>query len=107
MLFRRGRHVFKVGVVTLKVKNEALAEKLWGRDNDGQTWSLVYFLSKVHDVAIEAEVVNRALGYQPANHWQGLVVLDTDEVEKVIEMVKEVVRSNKSLERTGENRGSR
>jgi len=75
MLFRRGDHVFKVGLIALKLNNEALAELLWGRDTDGQTWSLIYFFKQVHEVDISVKVVNRILGYQPTNHWQGFVVV--------------------------------
>lgn len=85
VLFRRGAQIYKYGVVIEKVESEPLAESLWGKDEDGETWSTIYFFAKLTDKIIPAAQVNRHLARNPRDHWQGLVVLTMKDSEKVNE----------------------
>src|SRR6266700_7950418 len=49
ILFRRGLNIYKYGVILETTVNEPLAESLWGRDRDEETWSTVYFLARIKD----------------------------------------------------------
>ena len=44
--------------------NEALARHLWGSQDDGKTWSLMYAISDLAPTAITAARVREALGYK-------------------------------------------
>lgn len=88
VLFRRGRVVYKCGVVLHWLWNEHLAENLWGRDDDGETWSLVFFLNRLHDISLEAATVNQLLGRKASDNWQGFTAVMSDECEEVIRLVK-------------------
>lgn len=88
VLFRRGSTVFKFGVVIDKTENPALAESLWGTDRDGEPWSTIYFFAKLIDKAIPAVKINAHLNRSPNDNWQGLVVLNMKESEKVDEFFR-------------------
>src|SRR5213076_2130129 len=62
VLFRRGGSIYKFGVVIEKTENEAFAQKLWGRDTDGHTWSTIYFFARIVDKVVPAARINKLLG---------------------------------------------
>lgn len=100
VLFRRNTAVYKCGVILRWVFNPALAEHLWGFDNDNETWGLVYFMKDVKDISILASEINNLIGRKPSDNWQGLTaVTASEETVKVIEYVKSKLneRSNKAL----------
>ncbi len=88
VLFRRGSMVYRGGVVVMWVWNAKLAEYLWGRDTDGQTWELIYFLKIVRGLSIPAREINQLIGRGPEDHWQGLVVIPPPIADKVVDYVK-------------------
>jgi hypothetical protein len=85
VLFRRGASVYKYGVVLQKTTSEPLAESLWGRDTDGETWPTVYFFARIKDKLVPAARINQQLGRSPKDNWQGLVVLTMKESAQVSE----------------------
>lgn len=88
VLFRRGPNLFKFGIVIEKTENPALGESLWGRDHDGETWSTIYFFARLVDKSIPAAKINGQLGRSPNDNWQGLVVLNMKDSEKVDEFFR-------------------
>jgi hypothetical protein len=91
VLFRRGTSIYKTGVIIESIESLPLAEKLWGVDRDGQTWGLIYFLKDIRDVSVPAVEINRLLGWEDKNHWQGLVVVSLPLADLVIEYVKDKI----------------
>ena len=83
VFFRRGQTVFKRGVVIETAYNESLAEALWGRETDCQTWPNVFFFATIKDINIPASRMNELLGRSPRDNWQGLVVLPIKDTERV------------------------
>jgi len=75
VLFRRSKQVFAHGVVAETTFNEALAEMLWGRDSDGQTWPFILFLKNLVLVQKEAARFNLLLGRKENDNWQGMTAL--------------------------------
>ncbi|MDA8109923.1 MAG: hypothetical protein M0015_15025 [Betaproteobacteria bacterium] len=82
VLFRRRNTVYKRGIVIETTNNEELANALWGRDVDGETWSNIFFFAKITDMNRPAARVNENLGRSADDHWQGLVVLPIKDTEK-------------------------
>jgi len=82
VLFRQGDTIYKRGVVVETATSEPLAESLWGRDEDGQTWPNVFFFATITDMNHPAARFNKNLGRSETDHWQGLVVLPIKETEK-------------------------
>ena len=83
ILFRRGATVYKYGVVLEKETNEPLAEALWGRDIDGETWANISFFARIKDKRIPAARINKALGRSEKDNWQGLVAIPLAESERL------------------------
>ena len=84
VLFRREGRVKLRGIVAFKVMNPELAMHLWGPDDDGELWSLIYFIRKLKKVDIsasEAKFLGRGSGIRsqlnpspccPDSPWQWL-----------------------------------
>lgn len=94
VLFRDGGQVYLRGVVTFTTFNEGLAEHLWGPDEYGDTWGLVYFLKSVKPIDVPASKVNEAAELEPSWNWQGFNVVLPPASTKVIELIKDVVKKS-------------
>ena len=75
VFFRRGRMVFAHGAVAETTFNVELAESLWGRDSDGETWPFIFFLKRIVPINKEAANFNKVLGRKPSDNWQGMNVI--------------------------------
>lgn len=89
VLFRRGSTVFKFGIVVEKTENPALGESLWGKDQCGETWPTIYFFARLVDKTVPAATINKCLGRKPNDNWQGLIVLNMKDSEKVDTFIQE------------------
>jgi len=87
VLFRRGRFVYAHGVIAETTVNERLAESLWGKDTDGETWPLIFFLRKftVFKKKKDAGRFNVILGRKSTDNWQGLTVVPVKDSPKLQE----------------------
>lgn len=92
VLFRQGERVVLRGIVTHKVMNEDLALHLWGPDDDGQPWTLVYFIKKLKRVDIAAAEVSRAAGRSLEDNWQAFTVLFPPEADLVVKEFLDALR---------------
>ena len=89
VLFRQGGRVVLRGVITYKMFNPALAKYLWGEDENGELWSLVYLLNHVVPVDIRASRVNDAAGFAPGWDWRGFITIEPPRAHAVIDLVVE------------------
>jgi len=78
-LFARQSKIFASAVVTLKIRNEALALELWGRDKKGQAWEYMYFVDEKRRQDIPYPRFNSVVGYKTNNVIQGFNVLTEDQ----------------------------
>jgi hypothetical protein len=90
VLFRQGGRVVLRGIITFKTFNPELAEYLWGKDKDGQPWSLAYFLRSVYPLDVDAAEVNRTAGLATSYSWRGFITIWPPKADHVIQLVKEV-----------------
>lgn len=100
VLFRRNTVVYRCGVIFRWIFNPALAEYLWGFDNDNETWDLIYLMKSVKDISIPASEINGLMGRKPSDNWQGLTaVTASEETVRVIDYVRSKLneRSNMAL----------
>jgi hypothetical protein len=84
VLMVRDGEVFVTGRVTHTARHEALAERLWGRDEAGSTWEYLYFLDDLRPQSISVAELNVAAGYAPNNRVQGFNVLAEETSDTVI-----------------------
>jgi hypothetical protein len=95
VLFRRGKTIFRVGVIKDLLVNRELALRLWGTDEYGETWGIVYFMQQVRDVSISAIEVNKIIGRKPSDNWQGMTSVEGENAEVAISFVKEYLNERK------------
>jgi hypothetical protein len=74
-LFSRDNAFISSGTVTRVLHHAALADQLWGRDDNDQIWEYIYFLDEVRPQSITYSSFNIAVGYKTNNVVQGFSVL--------------------------------
>lgn len=89
VLFRRGKIIFRIGIIKDLLVNVALAEYLWGSDETGDTWGIIYLMEQVKDVAFTASGVNEAIGRKGADNWQGMTAIEGAQAKAALSHVKE------------------
>lgn len=83
--------------VTGKTDNPELARKLWGTDDEGNTWRYVYFLTKARECDVPYEVLNEAVGFKRNYVPQGFNILDEEKSRAVLKTLDlPVERGNSS-----------
>lgn len=84
-LFSREGQIFSAATVVMKIHNERLAEALWGRDSNDQTWEYIYFLAEVRPLSVSYADFNAAAEYDENYVIQGFNVLDPDRSRVILD----------------------
>ena len=85
LFYQDGRYISSHYVVKQLGGNYRLAKELWGLDNEGQTWDLIYVLGKGRPEDIAIGDVAKIAGEGPRTAVRGLWVLDRAASARVIE----------------------
>ena len=93
VLFRRGQKIYRCAVIRDLFVKPVLAERIWGVDVDGETWSIIFLMPKTQEISLTASVVNSLIGRKANDNWQGMTSVDGDKAEKLIEHVKTHIKS--------------
>ncbi|MFB6200133.1 MAG: AAA family ATPase [Candidatus Nanohaloarchaea archaeon] len=93
-------YVYK-GVVSYKTDNSGLAENIWGKDDEGDTWRYMFFFDDIEKIELSDSEVNRKLGYDSGYYPQGLVRSNTEDLQPVVSMVNNIDTSDYFILRTG------
>ncbi|MFB7672284.1 hypothetical protein ACFC26_12790 [Kitasatospora purpeofusca] len=78
-LFSGDKKIYFAGTVALMWRDEKLAERLWGRNHNDQTWEYMYALSGTQGLDITVEEIRELLDWKPNRNIQGIYILDTDD----------------------------
>jgi hypothetical protein len=89
VLFRQSRQVFRIAAVATLLVSDELAEFLWGRDRDGETWGIIYAMKDIRDVKLGADEINEAIGRKHSDNWQGMTALEGEAAKAAIEHIRE------------------
>ena len=65
VLFYSNRRLTYVAKLLKKFESEALAEGIWGRDNDGKTWNFLMFFGAPRLLNIDWDEFCKSVGYEP------------------------------------------
>jgi hypothetical protein len=85
VLFSRDGGMVNSAILALKFHSVDFANRLWGKDLNGQTWEYVYFLDEVQAVSFTYREFNEAVGYEPNNVVQGFTVMHEEKSEAASE----------------------
>jgi hypothetical protein len=75
VMFSGQNRFFACGTVAYLMRNAELAEALWGRYVEGQTWEYMYVLDEIRPLAVPYAEFNAAVVDDPGNRHQGFRVL--------------------------------
>lgn len=84
VLFTGENRAYSSGVLVHKFDNPALARELWDVDANGLTWEHMYALDDIVSIDVPYWVLNAAAGYKPRNPFQGFLVLDPEQSQRVV-----------------------
>lgn len=84
VFFTADKEVHSYGFVTFKLHNSKLAEELWGKNEEGNTWEYIYFLSEIKKCNIPQSFINEILGYNPKYAVQGVNVLKENQSNTIL-----------------------
>ncbi len=89
-----------IAKVLYKVRNKQCAEKLWGHDPKGQTWELMYFLSKPEKIEIPISRLSCYLN----KRYMGFTKISEDKIRSIKEEFGDIEKFVKQvlLDRKGE-----
>ena len=82
VVFYQGGEFTFVARVLAKTRNENLAERLWGRADDGRTWELMFFLSQPSSVSKRRDEL---ADYLQSTPYMGFTRVGPRWMEKIIE----------------------
>ncbi|MFC4122018.1 hypothetical protein [Nonomuraea zeae] len=90
VFFYGDHHLYLGGLVTHTFHNEALAERLWGRDHKEQTWEYMYALDEVRGCQIPIAEVREALPTVTSPRWfvQNPTVVDGIGADNLINLAQ-------------------
>jgi hypothetical protein len=63
LIYKSGKIIF-AAEVALKTRNSKMAEYLWGKDKNGNTWEYMYFLINPQETDVSMSKLNPYLGYK-------------------------------------------
>ena len=84
VLFTGKKRAFGVSNVTLKIHNPKLAEHLWERQRDNQTWEYIYFLSGLVETDVPYVQLNKAA--KKNRQFRGFEVLNDAQSASICEL---------------------
>lgn len=87
VFFYGKKQLYLAGHVVVTFRNEPLAERLWGRNQDGLTWELMFALTNLRDISIPIEEVRSALDWSDNAFVQGFTVYGGDKADRLAELV--------------------
>jgi hypothetical protein len=86
VFFYGQKKIYLTGHIALPFRNAVLADRLWGRNEDGLTWELMFALVNLRDVAIPIEEIRKALGWGDKAFIQGFAVREGEQAENMVEL---------------------
>ncbi len=92
------KRIIGAAEVAYKVRNPQLAEFFWGKDVDGKTWELVYFLTNFVEVDVEQKKLNDYLNYLPDFTFRGFMAIDQSKTDALLSSYGDLVSVLKKLE---------
>ncbi|WP_439681815.1 hypothetical protein [Embleya sp. MST-111070] len=85
--FSGDKHAYLSALVMATFHNPALAERLWGVDENGLTWEYMYAIDGVRGHQVPMDEIRELLGWNPARNVQNLTHLSEVETNLLHELL--------------------
>lgn len=83
-IYKSGKIIF-AAEVALKTRNPKMAEYLWNKDSNGNTWEYMYFLINPQKTDVSMAKLNPYLGYSENYFPRGFMSIDQTKVNGLLE----------------------
>ena len=100
LIYRRGKVTF-AAEVALKTRNPNMAEYLWGKDINNNTWEYMYFLVNPEETDVNMSKLNPYLGYEENYFPRGFMAIDQEKANELLNHYGDVLSA---LQRISEGR---
>ena len=80
-IFSGDKHLYFGGTIALMWQDAPLARRLWGADEDGNTWEHMYALAETRGFDVPIDEVRDTLQWLPKRNIQGVAVLKETEAD--------------------------
>jgi len=84
-LMYRDKAFFSAGKIITKFKNKDLAEHLWEKKSDGESWENIFLIDEVKKINIPIESFINLMGYKKKFAVQGCMTYEEDISELILE----------------------
>jgi hypothetical protein len=84
LLFTGGGEIFASARVVAKRRDPDLAEELWGRRDDGDTWEFLFFATEPLRQGVPYEAFNEVAGYEAGYRIPRLNILETERSLRIL-----------------------
>lgn len=84
LLFTGGGEIFASARVLAKRRDPDLAEELWGRRDDGDTWEFLFFATEPLRQGVPYEAFNEVAGYEAGYRIPRLNILETERSLRIL-----------------------
>lgn len=108
-IYKSGLIIF-AAEVALKTRSPRMAEYLWGKDSNGQTWEYMYFLVNTEKVNVGMSKLNSIIGYSENFFPRGFSAIDQNKVDSLLNnygdalSVLQKIEQGKELEKINEHK---
>ncbi|MFE5524005.1 hypothetical protein ACFQ9Q_40755 [Streptomyces virginiae] len=79
VFFTGDKRLYLGGTIALMWRNPELAEELWQKNDNGQTWEYMYALSGTRGFDIPMDEIRSLLGWKSTRNVMGITVLGADD----------------------------
>lgn len=83
LIYRYKRYEYSANAI-FKLISSKLAERLWSKTLDGQTWKYIYFLDDLKNISSPYNVVNDLFGYKTDYSPHGFTRVNYKTVQSII-----------------------
>lgn len=97
LIYKSGRIIF-AAEVALKVRNSRMAEYLWGKDEQGNTWEYMYFLVNAQKTDVSMSKLNPYFGYSENYFPRGFMAIDQAKANELLAHYGDVLSALKKIE---------
>ncbi len=97
LIYKSGSIIF-AAEVALKTRNPRMAEYLWSKDSNGQTWEYMYFLVNTEKVNVGMAKLNPLLGYSENFFPRGFSAIDQNKVDDLLNKYGDTLSVLKKIE---------
>jgi hypothetical protein len=102
LIVYREKKIIAVAEVAFKTRNPKLAEYYWGKNADGKTWELVFFMTNFAQVNVEQRKLNQYLSYKTDFTFRGFAAVEQKKTDYLLSTYGDLLSILNKLEKEKE-----